>query len=43
MSLAPAVAALMGCFWLDEQLSAGQWGGIASVVAASAGMTLAAE
>lgn len=43
MSLAPAVAALMGCLWLGEQLSMGQWGGIASVVAASAGMTLATE
>ena len=40
-SLEPAVAALLGLVLLGQRLSAGQWTGVAAVVAASASATLA--
>lgn len=40
ISMEPAVAALVGLFWLSEQLSIAQWAAIAMIVAASIGSGL---
>ncbi len=40
MSLEPALAALSGFLFLDEQLSLAQWAALTAIISASIGSTL---
>lgn len=42
MSLAPAIAAIVGMLVLNEMLTAGQWAGLGCIIFASAGVSVAA-